>query len=177
MWTNSYNKKTPITAGAFDTIIWGLMIAVGSFSSEFFLERGFFPLEAALSKASGSSEEKNSRCHDYNCQGGQQHLIKERSVIWGMKIVFLPSAVSSSADSPSQSWSGKKRCFNLYLVTLLLSPLFIYLCVKNLDGCCRCVSLCVFGYSMPQLPISMQKKLICSSGKNERGNAKFVQNN
>ena len=70
-----------------------------------FLERGLgaFPVEATLSKAGSSSEQKNSRREDCNCQGGQQHLIRQ-NVVWEKEmLIILPSAVFFSADSPSRS--------------------------------------------------------------------------
>merc|ERR1719234_1984469 len=40
-----------------------------------FLERGSFPVEATLLKASSSGEQKNSRRKDCNGQGGQHHRL------------------------------------------------------------------------------------------------------
>ena len=111
-WTNSNHKENPNSTRDLRFNHCGLVIAIEVFRSESFQH---FPGEGStFSKASSSSEEKNSRRHDCNRQGGQQHLIRQKVLFEECQLSsYVPSAVSSSADSPSQSWSGKKISFNL----------------------------------------------------------------
>merc|ERR1719234_1263234 len=71
-----------------------------------FLERGNFLVEATLSKASSSSEQKNSRRKDCNGQGGEQHRL----------LHFLLLTLHHSHDR-----------FNLHQMEIICSPCILQL--------------------------------------------------
>ena len=112
-WTNSNHKEPPIASGTFDSIIEASWLPLKFFGVSFF---GVSPSALSRWRQCFFKGRQLERAEEQQARGLQlsgwtttPDQTKSYLRKGGRMKSILPSAVFFSADSPSQSWSGKRR--------------------------------------------------------------------